>query len=50
MVNRKGAAMAAKRRGIDLMKKVSDKRAADLRQLAEDKERHFKRPGKRASM
>jgi hypothetical protein len=43
--------MASKqRRSIDLMKKVSDKQAADLRQLAIDRERQFKRPSKRPAM
>lgn len=42
--------MASKqRRGIDLMKKVSEKQAADLRQLAADTER-LKRQGKRPVM
>jgi hypothetical protein len=42
--------MAPKRRGIDLMKKVSDKRAADMRQVAADNERHFKRTGRRPTL
>ena len=37
-------------RGIDLMKKVSDKQAADLRQLAMDNARNMKKRGKRPAM
>ena len=38
------------RRGIDLMKKVSEKQAADMRQLMADNERHYKRTGRRPTL
>lgn len=38
------------KRGIDLMKEVSDKRAADLRQIETDKHRNFKRDDKRPAV
>jgi hypothetical protein len=42
--------MTPKRRGIDLMKKVTDKQAADLRLVAADNERHFKKTGRRPTL
>jgi hypothetical protein len=42
--------MGPKRRGIDLMKNVSDKRAADMRQIAADNERHFRKTGRRPTL
>lgn len=42
--------MVSKRRGIDLMKKVSDKQAADMRQFLMDNERHYKKTGRRRTL
>jgi hypothetical protein len=42
--------MAPKRRGIDLMKKISDKRAADMRQVMADNEQHYRKTGRRPTL
>lgn len=42
--------MTPKRRGIDLMKRISDKQAADMRIVAADNERHFKKTGRRLTL
>lgn len=51
MVNRERSRyMAPKRRGIDLMKKVADKQAADRRRIAEDNEKQFRQSGRRPTL
>jgi hypothetical protein len=42
--------MTSKRKGIDLMKKVSEKHAEDMRQVAMDAERHYKKTGRRRTL